>query len=217
MKTIKTTDIWTEQYKNHFDCSCGAFIDGIENNFYDEYKIVLNCNCIISPDKNIIVGNKHNAVVFYKNNEVVRLLLLTQGTEVEKCIKKALNQEVNGKKLGEILKEQGVKLQKVDLKEKPIFNENNLQKEMDICSCDRQALLDSFLKGSYTESETDLSSDECNEYNFNSQIKIDYYLKTDSEIFDVKHQGAFLNKTKTQAIILQLSSSLNLEDIENSI
>ena len=26
MKTINTTDIWTEPYKNYDDCTCGAFI-----------------------------------------------------------------------------------------------------------------------------------------------------------------------------------------------
>ena len=50
--TIKTTDVWTEQYPNHYDCFNGAFIDGIEkdNMPYDRYKIVLNCNCEISSN-----------------------------------------------------------------------------------------------------------------------------------------------------------------------
>ena len=47
MKTINTTDIWTEPYKNYDDYTCGAFIYGIENDYYDSYKVVLNCNCVI--------------------------------------------------------------------------------------------------------------------------------------------------------------------------
>lgn len=217
MKTINTTDIWTEPYKNYDDCTCGAFIDGIENDYYDSYKVVLNCNCVISAPKEIVVGNKHNAVIFYKNGEVARLLLLTNETNVEKSINKALNQEINGEKLKTLLLKRGVKREKVDLKEKPIFNENNNKKEMDICSCDREPLLRAMLGGGYTESETVLGNHECNNYEFMPQIKINYYLKTDYEIFDIKHKGVFLNKTKTQAIILQASSSFLIEDVESML
>lgn len=31
MKVIKTIDLWTEQYENHYECFNGAFIDGFEN------------------------------------------------------------------------------------------------------------------------------------------------------------------------------------------
>lgn len=46
---IKTIDLWTEQFKNHYECFNGAFVDGFENNNipFDRYKIVKNCNCII--------------------------------------------------------------------------------------------------------------------------------------------------------------------------
>lgn len=27
---IKTIDLWTEQYKNHYECFNGAFVDGFE-------------------------------------------------------------------------------------------------------------------------------------------------------------------------------------------
>ena len=28
MKTIKSIDLWTEQYENHYECFNGAFVDG---------------------------------------------------------------------------------------------------------------------------------------------------------------------------------------------
>ena len=42
MKTIKSIDLWTEQYENHYECFNGAFVDGFENNkiAFDEYKII---------------------------------------------------------------------------------------------------------------------------------------------------------------------------------
>ena len=93
---VKTTDVWTEQSPNHYECFNGAFIDGIENNYvpYDRYKIVLNCNCIISSNcDKIAIGNKHNAIIFYKNDTVVRLAVLTNKTDVFSCLENALNQK----------------------------------------------------------------------------------------------------------------------------
>ena len=43
---IKTIDLWTEQYKDHYECFNGAFVDGFEKNRipFNNYKIVKNCN-----------------------------------------------------------------------------------------------------------------------------------------------------------------------------
>lgn len=50
MKTIKTIDLWTEQFENHYECFNGCFIDGFDNEDipFESYKIVRNCNCLIS-------------------------------------------------------------------------------------------------------------------------------------------------------------------------
>ena len=32
MKTVKSIDLWTEKYENHYECFNGAFVDGFENN-----------------------------------------------------------------------------------------------------------------------------------------------------------------------------------------
>ena len=49
MLTISTIDLWTEQYKNHYECFKGAFVDGFENEtiLFDTYKVIRNGNCII--------------------------------------------------------------------------------------------------------------------------------------------------------------------------
>ena len=56
MEIIKTIDLWTEQYDNHYECFNGAFIDGFENNKipFNKYKIVENCNCIITTNRDDI-------------------------------------------------------------------------------------------------------------------------------------------------------------------
>lgn len=72
MNIIKTIDLWTEQHKNHYECFNGAFVDGFENNkiSFDEYKIVKNCNCIITiSNEEINISNKHNFIVFYMDNK----------------------------------------------------------------------------------------------------------------------------------------------------
>ena len=50
---IKSIDLWTEQKVNHYECFNGAFIDGFQKNInpFNKYKVVKNCNCIITTDK----------------------------------------------------------------------------------------------------------------------------------------------------------------------
>ena len=215
---IKTTDVWTERYPNHYECLNGAFIDGIicDSIPFDKYKIVLNCNCIISSNNSeIIVGNKHNAVIFYKNNKVVRLAVLTNKTNVLSCLENTLNQKYENIKLKDLFANKNIKQEIIDMKEKPIFNQHNNIQEMDIGSCDRVSLLNCMLNGDYTESKTTFGNYDCNEYDFCPNIEITYVLKTDKEKFEIHHKGAFLNKTKTRAIIIQSQGSIRLAVLEN--
>lgn len=218
MKEIKTTDVWTEQYENHYECTNGAFIDGIENGVlpYDSYKIVLNCNCVITSNSNdIVIGNKHNAIVFHSNGKVVRLVVLLKNTRIKECVENALLQVIGGVQLKDLFVMKNVKCEVVDLKENPIYNNHNNQNEMDIGSCDRFPLLSAMVKGSYTESETPFGNYDSNEYTFHPDILIDYDLKTDCEHFAIKHKGAFINKTKTRAIIIQENSSITQNQLES--
>lgn len=216
MKTISTTDVWTEQHANHYDCFNGAFVDGIEGNVlpYDKYKVVKNCNCTITSNMpSLSIGNKHNAIIFYDKGEVVRLVVADEKTDIEECIKRALSQPIGHITIGDILKFRKVQRELVDLKEKPIYNEHNSKDEADVGSCDRLPLLKCMLEGSYTESETGLGNHTENNFSFNENVKIRYALFTNEEVFNISHTGAFLNSDKTRAIILQENSSLSLEDV----
>lgn len=99
MNTIRTIDLWTEQHINHYECFNGAFVDGVEEGSlpFDTYKIVKNCNCIITTNsENINISNKHHAICFYKKKMPVRLVVLNRDTDIEYCIGIALNQFIGG-------------------------------------------------------------------------------------------------------------------------
>ena len=222
MNIIKTTDVWIEQHRNHFALANGCFSDGISSNktFFDKYKIVKNCNCIItSTDPNLPIGNKHNAIVFYNKNKVVRLALFFKDTNLDLCIENALKQTCGGGKIEDVLKENNVLCETVDLGENPIFNHHNLSDaiEVDVGSCDRMSLLEQMLKGSYTEDESkDGNYDDIN-YVYDSNLEVDIKLKTDTENFQISHKGSFINATKTRIIILQKNSEINFKEINGDI
>ena len=115
---INSIDLWTEQHKNHYECFNGAFVDGFENNKipFDEYKIVKNCNCIITINRyDINISNKHNAIIFYKNSKPTRLMVINKETELEKCINVALSQYFEDSILKKIYDKLNIKSSIVDL------------------------------------------------------------------------------------------------------
>ncbi len=211
MKTINTIDLWTEQYPNQYECFNGAFVDGFENNHapFDEYKVIKNCNCIITvKPSNINITNKHHAIVFYKNKKPVRLVVLNEDTDIEKCIALALEHYFNYIKLVDLYHQFHITSYVIDRDEKPIYNNCDPSKEIDTGSCDRWNLLYSMLKGSYTESETSYGNFESDKYEFIPEISIKYDLKTDTEHFEIDHYCAFINTIKTRIIPIQKDSSL---------
>ena len=220
MKEINTIDLWTEQLINHAECFCGAFIDGFEgiNIPFDSYKVVKNCNCVIfTNDSSINISNKHNAIIFYKNNEPVRLLVINRETDVDKCIEIALNQSLNGEKLSVIFDMLKVKRRDVDMKQSAITNDSDRDKEIDGGSCDRLTLLESMLKGSYTQSDTGLGLNNIDKnFEYVPNIGLLYILKTDEECFNIQHTTAFVNSDRTRIIPLQSDSSLDIHDIADN-
>lgn len=211
MKTIKSIDLWTEQYENHYECFNGAFVDGFENNkiAFDEYKIIKNCNCIITTsNQNINISNKHNAIVFYKDKSPARLMVINKNTDIDKCIKIALNQYFANGILQDLYDRVGIKSVIIDMNEKPIFNIADNIKEIDVGSCDRWKLLYNMLKGSYTESDTQYGNFESDKYEFIPDLCIKYKLITDTEIFEIDHKCAFINTIKTRLIPIQENSQL---------
>lgn len=184
MQIINSIDLWTEQYKNHYECFNGAFIDGFEKNRnpFVKYKIVKNCNCIITTNlEDINISNKHNAIVFYKGDKPVRLVVINKDTEIEKCINR---------------------------KEQAIYNGKENRKEIDVGSCDRWKLLYNMLKGSYTEDITPYGNYETDKYEFIPNIQIKYELETDTELFVIEHNCAFINEIRTRIIPIQENSKL---------
>ncbi len=212
MKTIKTIDLWTEQKENHYECFNGAFVDGFDDNKvpFDEYKIIKNCNCIITVSLNDIhISNKHNAIVFYKDKIPVRLMVINKNTDVDKCIDTALNQYFGNSILKDYYNKLKIICSMIDMKEESIFKENDdITKETDIGSCDRWKLLYNMLKGSYTESDTSYGNFESDKYEFIPNLFIKYELTTDSEKFAIEHKCAFINTIKTRLIPIQENSNL---------
>lgn len=211
METIKSIDLWTEQYENQYECFNGAFVDGFENGkiAFDEYKIVENCNCIITTrNEDINITNKHKAIIFYKEKKPVRLAVINKNTDIDKCIKTALNQYFADGILQDLYNKIGINSNKIDMKEKSIFNNADKTKEIDVGSCDRWKLLYNMLKGSYTESDTQYGNYESDKYEFIPNLCIKYKLITDTEIFEIDHKCAFINTIKTRLIPIQENSSL---------
>lgn len=211
METIKSIDLWTEQYENQYECFNGAFVDGFENGkiAFDEYKIVENCNCIITTrNEDINITNKHKAIIFYKEKIPVRLAVINKNTDIDKCIKTALNQYFADGILQDLYNKIGINSNKIDMKEKSIFNNADKTKEIDVGSCDRWKLLYNMLKGSYTESDTQYGNYESDKYEFIPNLCIKYKLITDTEIFEIDHKCAFINTIKTRLIPIQENSSL---------
>ena len=215
MKTIKSIDLWTEQNENHYECFNGAFVDGFENNkiAFDEYKIIKNCNCIITVNNpNIIISNKHNAIVFYKDKNPVRLMVINKNTDIDKCIKIALTQYFENETLQVLYDNLQIKSSIIDIKETPIFNNADFIKEIDVGSCDRWNLLYNMLKGSYTESNTQYGNYQSDKYEFIPNIFIKYELTTDTEKFEIEHKCAFINTIETRIIPIQENSNLTKKE-----
>ena len=215
MKTIKSIDLWTEQNENHYECFNGAFVDGFENNkiAFDEYKIIKNCNCIITVNNpNINISNKQNAIVFYKDKNPVRLMVINKNTDIDKCIKIALTQYFENETLQVLYDNLQIKSSIIDIKETPIFNNADFIKEIDVGSCDRWNLLYNMLKGSYTESNTQYGNYQSDKYEFIPNIFIKYELTTDIEKFEIEHKCAFINTIKTRIIPIQENSNLTKKE-----
>lgn len=135
MKNYKTLDLWTEQHRNQFELFNGCFLDGFANGEipFDKYKVIKNCNCVITSNSdNLPIGNKHNAVVFYKNGNAVRLLVAFKDTNIDFCLENALNQKIGGVILGDLYKTHNIEAKFVDLKQEPNFNNYNLSAGIEI-------------------------------------------------------------------------------------
>ena len=214
MNVIQTIDLWTEAKDNHYECFNGAFVDGFDDNkiAFDKYKVVKNCNCIIDVSlKTINIKNKHNAIIFYKNDKPVRLMVINKNTDIDKCISIALNQFFEDGVLSDLFKKNNIQREDIDLMEEPIYKENENREEIDVGSCDRWSLLYNMLKGYYTESESEYGNFTNDKYYFIPNLSIKYDLTIDNEQFEIVHKCAFMNTIETRLIPIQENSSLTLK------
>ena len=194
MNIIQTIDLWTEAKDNHYECFNGAFVDGFNdsNIAFDKYKVIRNCNCKIDiSSKSINIKNKHHAIVFYKNENPVRLMVINKNTDVDKCIN--------------IMRED------IDLNEEPIYKEDENREEIDVGSCDRWSLLYNMLKGFYTESESEYGNFSNDKYYFIPNLVIKYSLVVANEQFEIVHTCAFMNTIETRLIPIQENSLLTMK------
>lgn len=211
MKIIKTIDLWTEQYDNHYECFNGAFIDGFENNKipFNKYKIVENCNCIITTNReDIKIRNKNNAIIFYKDDIPVRLMVINKNTDIYKCINTSLNQYFKDGTLKDSYEKLNIQSASIDMNEESVCKNIASIEEIDVGSCDRWKLLYNMLKGSYTEDDTSYGNYSSDKYEFLSNIYIKYELTTDTEKFEIEHKCAFINELKTRIVPIQDNSPL---------
>jgi len=207
---IKTIDLWTEAKDNHYECFNGAFVDGLDINIaFDKYKVVRNCNCLIDvSSKSINIKNKHHAIIFYKDNKPVRLIVINKNTDIDKCINVALNQFFADGILSDFFKENNIEREDIDLNEEPIYKDLENKEEIDVGSCDRWSLLYNMLKGFYTESESEYGNFSNDKYYFIPNLDIKYSLVVGDEKYEIVHKCAFMNTIKTRLIPIQENSSL---------
>ena len=214
MNIVQTIDLWTEAKDNHYECFNGAFVDGFDdsNIVFDKYKVVRNCNCIIDISlKTINIKNKHHAIIFYKNEKPVRLLVINKNTDVDKCIDIALNQFFMDVVLSDLFQKNKIEREDIDLKEEPIYKEDENKEEIDVGSCDRWSLLYNMLKGFYTESESEYGNFSNDKYYFIPNLQIKYSLVVGNEQFEIVHNCAFMNTIETRLIPIQENSSLTMK------
>lgn len=210
---VKTIDLWIDPKENQFEGFNGAFVDGFSNGniAFDRYKVVKNCNCIIEvSSKDIIVNNKHHAIIFYKDNKPVRLYVINKNTDIEKCINVALNQYFEDGILSDLFEKYNIQREDIDLNEEPIFNSNKGKEEIDVGSCDRWSLLYNMLKGFYTEDDSEYGNFANDKYYFMPNLLVRVSLTVENEQFEITHKCAFINTIKTRLIPIQENSSLTL-------
>ena len=214
MKVIQTIDLWTEAKDNHYECFNGAFVDGFDesNIAFDKYKVVRNCNCKIDiSSKTININNKHHAIIFYKNDEPVRLLVINKNTDIDKCIGIALNQFFIDGVLSDLFQMNKIERVDIDLNEEPIYKKDENKEEIDVGSCDRWSLLCNMLKGFYTESGSEYGNFSNDKYYFIPNLSIKYSLVVGNEQFEIVHNCAFMNTIETRLIPIQDNSSLTMK------
>ena len=168
-----------------------------------------NFNCIITTNRDDIkIRNKNNAIIFYKDDIPVRVMVINKNTDIYKCINTSLNQYFKDGTLKDFYEKLNIQSVSIDMNEKSVCNNVASIEEIDVGSCDRWKLLYNMLKGSYTEDDTSYGNYSSDKYEFLPNIYIKYELTTDTEKFEIEHKCAFINTLGTRLIPIQENSQL---------
>ena len=187
VKVYETIDLWTGNDLMNEECVLGAMLDGVNREHcpYTAFKVVHNCNCLVSCNEPGFIASKNQAIIFYDHTEPVRLAVLST-PHLQQLISQALNQLIpyTNFSLEDTLMYHGVVSYDVvgiaaeSVKQDP-ESTHGLSGEADIWSCDRYEV---FRQAVQAHGENLF---------YCPQLNLKYDLRIDDEIFSIVHQGGF--------------------------
>lgn len=206
-KIIKGIDFWlitTDNERERFLEYSKAFRAGFNadkinkaiTSSYDYYCIYQNCNCELYCS-HYKLPVCHTAIVFYKEQRPIRLLVDLPLTNVQTCVDFALAQRVGPYSLLGIFQKSGVETRTIDLGEKPKISPSQ-EKLPKISSCNRWDLFLQFI---------DNMKEDGNPYVYSPKFTLTCKLTTRDEKFQIQHLGAFVNN-QNHCITMQKKSPI---------
>lgn len=219
-----STDLWIAMGLNDIRAVKGAFMDDMHIHgecAYDRYKIVKNCNFLPTTCNDLALHvrlrPKQTVVVFYKNDQPVRLLAVNGQADLQGMINMAMVERIGRVSLQRIFDERGITCSEVDLKEdsRDVVSPIVLEEEIGVFSCNRWSLFQAALAGRTTDHPADdedaepSNPDTVPELEYHPNLVLTYQLTTDTEHFTIRHQGAFYDKSLTYLVAPQIGSELS--------
>lgn len=210
MSIITSIDLWITNNTDNFEEFDAAFADGIGNNpkdiAYDHYLIVKNCHALSAcNDPRITVRDKQLAIVFYRHNKPVRLLLSDQHTQVEACISHAVVQRIGNYSLQSLHEKYRITHETISLDSKPLPNDsNNSTPEALIYSCDRYSLFKDFLNGNSPASLQNI------DLTYLHDLELTYHLQIDDDSYYISHHGGLVSHDFSRVIPFQKDSAFSI-------
>lgn len=197
---------------------------------YDSYKIVQNCYCDLDCSE-FRLAPRQTAIIFYREGKPIRLLIDNiSDEEVTKYINHALVQRVGSARynssLTAIYDRLGITSSTIDMakcipttrtivrsiwhqKVKMAIPKRSNSKRSHrrhqkpfLASCDRWDLFLQFIDNSKHDPALNQS------YTFDPKFRLSCFLETNDEVFNIKHQGAYISADRTQYIMIQRNSSI---------
>ncbi len=222
-RLIQSIDLWIAVGHNDLRAVRGAFTDDMHilgECAYDRYKIVKNCNFLPKSCNHhsiqVRLRPKQIAVVFYKKNLPVRLLVTDGGSDIQGMINMAMVDRVGRVSLQRIIDEREITVSEIDLKESPreFISPSLYEDEIDFFSCNRWSLFQAALSGYITDHADDEENPQPSqtqppsEFVYYPNAQIEFELQTETETFDLQHSGVFCTSDLTYLVAPQAYSQL---------